>query len=518
MASRLRLADVLGALSIVADLGFGLPPQEAMRTSIVASGLARRLGLDDAGVRDAFYVPLLTHVGCISMASESAALFGDELVMARAVSRTDLGDPDDIERTLLPELTRGMSAADRARVVRYTIAHGAEFGHRFDLTSCEIARTTARRIGLPESTQRALYEVAEAWHGAAAPRGLQGDDIAIGARVARVAADAVFFAEVGDTHLAIAAVTKRAGGVLDPDIVDAFVAVADDLLGEVGPEGDDPRDRILDVEPFPHLECGSEDVADVAAAFGDLADLKSSYFHGHSAEVARLAVGGARRMGLDSAAVRRVEIAARLHDVGRVGISNAIWEKAGPLTRAEWEVVRMHAYHSERVLASASSLEPMAVIAGMHHERLDGSGYHRSSKSGECGIEARLVAVADAYAARLQRRPHRPAQPASHAAAEMTAEVRAGKLDRDAVSAVLAEAGQGDRRMAAAMRPAGLSAREVEVLGLIADGCSNGDIAERLFISRRTAEHHVQHVYAKIGVSTRASAALFALQHGLLPK
>jgi DNA-binding NarL/FixJ family response regulator len=256
----------------------------------------------------------------------------------------------------------------------------------------------------------------------------------------------------------------------------------------------------------------------VAAAFGDLADLKSPYFHGHSAEVTRLAVGAARRAGLDGPAVQRVEIAALLHDVGRVGISNAIWEKEGPLTRAEWEQVRMHGYHSERVLASASSLEPVAVIAGMHHERLDGSGYHRCSRSREISAEARLLAAADAFAARLQARPHRPAQSAEHAAGELVAEGKAGRLDRDAVAAVLVEAGQGDRRRPAQMRPAGLTEREVEVLGLVAQGCSNSAVAERLFISRRTAEHHVQNMYTKIGASTRAAAALFAVQHDLLPK
>lgn len=518
MASKLRLADLLGGLSIVADLGFGLPPQEAMRTSILATALAGRMGLAVDDVRDAFYVPLLMHVGCISMAHETAAAFGDELAVTRAVALTDLGDPDDVGRTLIPELTRGMSPAARARVTQYVVAYGIEFGRRFDTASCEVARATARRIGLPDSTQRALYEVAELWRGDSAPQGLSGDEIALGARVARVAADAVFFDDIGGPGRAVAAVTKRAGGVLDPEIVDAFVADAGDLLAAVGPEAGDPRDRILQVEPDPVLECGQDDVVRVAAAFGDLADLKSAYFHGHSTEVARLAVGAARRVGLDAPAVQRVEIAALLHDVGRVGISNAIWEKEGPLTRAEWEQVRLHGYHSERVLATSSSLEPMAVIAGMHHERLDGSGYHRGSKSSDISAEARVVAAADAFAARLQARPHRPAQTPQHAARELTAEARAGRLDRDAVAAVLAEAGQGDRRRPAQMRPAGLTEREVEVLGLVAQGWSNAAIAERLFISRRTVEHHVQHVYTKIGASTRAAAALFTVQHDLLPK
>jgi HD-GYP domain-containing protein (c-di-GMP phosphodiesterase class II) len=489
-----------------------------MRTSLVSTALARRMGLDDADVRDAFYVPLLMHVGCISMSHDTAAAFGDELEVARAVSLTDLGDPEDFGRTLIPELTRGMAPTERARVIEYVVAYGIEFGRKFDTSSCEVARATARRIGLPEGTQRALYEIAEFWNGGAAPQGLRGDEIAVGARVARVAADAVFFDDVGGADRAVAAVTRRAGGVLDPAIADVFVAAAGDLLAEVGPDAGDPRDRIMEVEPGPVLECQPDDVAGIAAAFGDLADLKSPYFHGHAAEVARLAVGAGGRVGLGPSALHSLEIAALLHDVGRVGISNVIWEKKGALTRAEWEQVRMHGYHAERVLANAQSLESMAVTAGMHHERLDGSGYHRGCRTTDIGVEARLIAAADAFAALSQPRPYRSAFTPGDAASELSADARAGRLDPDVVAAVLAEAGQRDHHRAADMRPAGLSNREAEVLGLMAQGCSNAAIGERLFISRRTAEHHVQHVYTKIGASTRAAAALFAIQHDLLPK
>jgi HD-GYP domain-containing protein (c-di-GMP phosphodiesterase class II)/DNA-binding CsgD family transcriptional regulator len=512
------MADLLGGLSIVADMGFGLPPQEAMRTSVVSTALARRMDLSIEDVRDAFYVPLLMHVGCISMAHETAAAFGDELALTRAISLTDLGDPEDLGLTLLPELTRGMERAEIARVVQYTVAHGIEFGRRFDSASCEVARATARRIGLPEGTQRGLYEASEFWGGGSAPQGLHGDDIALAARVAKVAEDGVFFFGLGGADRAVAAVVKRAGGVLDPAIVDVFVAHVDELLGEIGPDAGDPRDLLLEVEPEPVLACGPRDMTGVAAAFADLSDLKSPYFHGHATEVTRLAVGAARRVGLDAMAVERLEIAALLHDVGRVGISNAIWEKPGPLTRAEWEQVRMHAYHSERVLATSAGLEPMATMVGMHHERLDGSGYHRCSRGRDIGPEARILAAADAFAALVRPRAHRAALPPAAAARELTDAARAGRFDRDAVTAVLDEAGRPARRRPGDLWPAGLSGREVEVLGLLAQGHSNRDIAERLFISRRTAEHHVQHVYAKIGASTRAGAALFAVEHDLLPK
>jgi HD-GYP domain-containing protein (c-di-GMP phosphodiesterase class II) len=232
-------------------------------------------------------------------------------------------------------------------------------------------------------------------------------------------------------------------------------------------------------------------------------------------DVARLAAGGARRLGLGDPEVGRIEIAGFLHDVGRVGVSNAVWEKPVPLTRVEWEQVRMHGYYSERILASSPSLEPISTTAGMHHERLDGSGYHRCSSAAAIPMAARILAVADAFAAMIRARPHRSSLTEEQAARQLTAEAEAGRFDHDATAAVLAEAGQqfGARRRA---RPAGLSDRETEVLALIAEGLSNAGVAQRLFISRRTAEHHAQHVYAKIGVSTRAAAALFAVQHDLV--
>ena len=266
----------------------------------------------------------------------------------------------------------------------------------------------------------------------------------------------------------------------------------------------DPRQRLLEVEPAPVIERdGSERVA-VATAFGDLADVKVPFLHGHAKEVARLAVGAARRLRLADVEIEHLEIAALLHDVGRVGVSNAVWEKPGPLTSVEWEQVRMHGYYSERILASSPSLAPIATTAGMHHERLDGSGYHRCSAAAAIPMPVRILAAADAFAAMVRARPHRAAldadaggrraQPPRRAPAASTTTPPRRCWPRPASSTA-------GRRPA---RPAGLTEREAEVLTLIAQGCSNADVAERLFISRRTAEHHAQHIYTKIGVSTRA--------------
>jgi HD-GYP domain-containing protein (c-di-GMP phosphodiesterase class II) len=507
-----RLADVVGSLSVVTDLGFGLPPQNAMRSSLIATHLGRRLGLDDEELQAAFYVPLLLHIGCISMSHETAALFGNEIAVTRAVAMTNLGDPQDIVATLIPEATRGLSRSAAEERANALLTQAPTFGMRYDSASTEVARATARRIGLPEVMQRGLYESAEAWNGDGFPRGLKGEDIAAAARITRLASDAAFFDQIGGPGLAVDAVRARAGTLHDPGMADVFIAHAADILAVVN--SGEPEPLLLDIEPDPVVEIGKQQLLGVAAAVGNAADLKTPYTHGHSGATAETASAAGDRLGLDADALGEVQLAAFLHDVGRVGISNVVWEKAGPLNNAEWEEVRMHAYQAERIVARSERLDGLDRMIGMHHERLDGSGYHRGSRATEIPIGARIIAVADAWVSMQQPRPHRDALDQDRAAAELKAGADDGQYDPQVVTAILASAGLSKSQRPTL--PAGLSSREVEVLRLVAAGHSNPEIAARLNISRRTAEHHVQHIYTKIGASTRPGAAMFAIEHDLL--
>ncbi|MFY9588870.1 MAG: HD domain-containing phosphohydrolase [Actinomycetota bacterium] len=511
---RLRLADILSGLSIVADLGYALPPESAMRSCLIATSLARMLGLSQQEAADTFYSALLLHVGCLTFAHELSAAFADDRQANAAGARTNFAHPRDIFATLIPGTTRGMKAGARLKATAFVITRGRSFGRRFDTSNCEVARETARRIGLADSVQRSLYHVHEWWDGRGVPSGLKGDQIPISSRIARLATDADLFQGLGGVELAVDALKQRAGTILDPSIVDLFEANSRHILEEDA--AGDPRNRVLEVEPGPVVEIDELELPTLATAFADLADMKTPFTHGHSREVARLAQGAALTMGFDAADVARTNLAALLHDLGRAAVSDAVWEKPGPLSSAEWEQVRMHAYHSERILATSRTLEPLAKIVGMHHERTDGSGYHRGARARELPIPSRVIACADAFQAMTQTRPHRRARKPAEAADELVREARSGKLDAKAVDAVIAVAGQprvGRRRT----NPAGLSEREIDVLRLVAEGRSNGEIADRLHVSRRTAEHHVQHIYTKIGVSSRAAAALFALEHELLP-
>jgi DNA-binding CsgD family transcriptional regulator len=204
-----------------------------------------------------------------------------------------------------------------------------------------------------------------------------------------------------------------------------------------------------------------------------------------------------------------------LHDLGRVGISAGVWTKAGPLTEREWEQVRLHPYYTERILARSPALAPIGALAALHCERLDGSGYHRRLPASLLSPAARLLAAADVYRALLEPRPHRPAHTPAAAAAELGRAAQAGGLESDAVRCVLVAAGQPLKKARPA-RPAQLTERELDVLRLIARGHSIKQMAQQLTISPKTVDTHIQHIYEKVGVSTRAGATLFAIEHDLL--
>ena len=270
----------------------------------------------------------------------------------------------------------------------------------------------------------------------------------------------------------------------------------------------------LDREPSPCVPLDPEGRDALALAFAHFADLKIPSKLGHSPAVAGLVERAARSAGFGAAEIGAVRTAALLHDIGVVGIPNGIWEKPGPLNVAEWERVRLHAYYTERVLSRVPALAPIAELASLHHERCDGSGYPRGMVPGESQRAARLLAAADVFQAMTEPRAHRAAMSLDDASTALREEARSGHLCANAVDCVLAAIGRGKAPDA---HPATkITARESEVLVLLARGKTNKEIAGALGISAKTVQHHLAHVYEKVGVSTRAAAALFAVRNDLV--
>ena len=506
----LRLADLLAALSLTTDLAMGQPPEKAIRASVVATEVARHMGLPEPEVADVYYTTLLKHLGCTASSHEEIHVFGpDDLGMRRVAERTDVGSTRELFE-LMRMTGRGAGAA-RVQYLARAVTGGKQANDSIMRSVCEVAARMAERLGLGDAVGRALYESLERWDGKGAPRNLRGEDIAMPARIAEPATQAVIFHRLGGTEAALARLERRAGGWFDPAVAEALRIVGPEVLERL--DATDPWAAVLATEPEPVRRIPPARLDAVVEAFADMVDLKTPFTLGHSSGVAELASAAAERLRMPEP--EQVRRAALLHDLGRTAVGAGIWEKPGRLSTTEWESVRLHPYHTERILARSAVLEPLARVAGMHHERQDGSGYHHGASAAEVPAEARLLAVADVYQAMTEDRPHRAARTAEEASEVVTSEARAGRLDLECARAVLEAAGQTSPRLRTAW-PAGLSDREVEVLRLVARGLSNRAIAATLVISPRTAEHHVQHIYAKIGASTRAAVALFSMEHGLL--
>jgi HD-GYP domain-containing protein (c-di-GMP phosphodiesterase class II) len=506
----------MAALSIATDLGMGQPLETALSSCVVAIRLGESLGLDNDTIRDIYYQALLRYIGCNADTYLLAALVGDELALRRDFAAVDPGEIPavvDIAVRFIRQANAGEPASRMEAIVARGLLTLPQLTHESFAGHCEVAQRLARRLGLSESLIVCLGQLYERWDGQGQPYGLQGEAVATAVLVVTLAQDAVVWTRIGGAEAAVATVRKRSGGAYNPAMAERFCEKASAILA--GLEREPTWESVLALEPGTQVRLTEEAFDRACEALADFADIKSPYTLGHSAGVAALAAGAGRRYGLIEADITSLRRAGLLHDIGRVGVSAGLWGKEGALSEREWEQVRLHAYYTDRVLARPEPLRLLGTLASRHHERMDGSGYHRGLAGQALPPAARILAAADAYHAMIEPRPHRAALPAEDAESELRREVRLGRLDSDAVHAVLAEAGHRVPR-ARRERPAGLSQREVEVLRLLARGYSNRDIATQLFVAPDTVKHHIRHIYDKTTVSTRAGATMFAMENSLL--
>jgi HD-GYP domain-containing protein (c-di-GMP phosphodiesterase class II) len=509
---QVRLAELVAALSLGIDLGFGQPMEHVLRQCRIALRIGELVGLDEDTRSGIYYSALLVNVGCHTDAHEQAYWFGDDIAVKGLKYDAEPFTSADV-LNMLKILGTGGTPLHRLRVGVDFLLSGRKELDQMIVRHARMARSLGEELGLDHETLAALEGSYERWDGRGSPGLMAGDQIPIGSRVAQLAEFLEVAHRTGGVEAAVALGYRRAGSQFDPSLVEVVAADSEKIFHQL--DDQNSWEAVIDGEPGLARTLSPAECDQALAAIARYVDLKSPSTLGHSAAVASLAQSAAARLGLPAADQALVRRAALVAGFGRLGVSNAIWDKPGPLTESEWERVRLYPHYTDRMLQRSQALAAAGHVAGQVRERLDGSGYPGGLSGSAISVTSRVLATSEAYQTRLEPRPHRPAYTVAEATRALRDDVRAGRMDADVVDAVLGAAGArvGRRRHG----PAGLSTREVEVLRLLAGGHSNKDIARLLGISPKTVGNHVEHVYAKAGVDNRAAAGLFAMRNGLVP-
>jgi HD-GYP domain-containing protein (c-di-GMP phosphodiesterase class II) len=492
-----RLVELVAALSLATDLGLGQPMEHGLRSCLIATSLAGTLDLDEDERTSIYWVTLLAMVGCTGDSSEMSEIFGDDIEFRRGMYGVGSGETDLPSYLFSRASSPTLEPTDMDVVMKAFVA------------DCQIAGRFAERLGLGEEVSRPLQQKFARWDGMGIPPGMAGEEIPLAARVLGLTWRAEAEHRIRGTEAAIDLLERHAGATLDPNLVAAFGSALPEIVEELG---ENPWDEVIARAPAGARLMG-EAYESALEALGDFADLKSRWFGGHSRAVAELSEAAAWRLGLKDPEVSHIRHAAFVHSLGRTGVPNTIWDKEGPLSVSERERMQLYPYMTDRILRHGS-LTQLADMASQSQERLDGSGYPRGLAGAAIPAGSRLLAAADVYQSLCEARPHRGPVLPEAAARHLRDEVQEGRLDGEAVEGVLAAAGHQPKRHRSA--PAGLTAREVEVLRLIALGNTSADTAGELGIQTKTVSTHIEHIYAKIGASNRSTATVFAMEHGLL--
>jgi HD-GYP domain-containing protein (c-di-GMP phosphodiesterase class II) len=511
-----RRAEIIAALSIATDLAMGQPVEFALRSCLLALRLGETLGFTSDEMRETYYETLLRYIGCNAETYVVAALFGDEFELRRDLALIDRANIIERTSTIVraaQRATEGTSVLALIPGIVKLLARARSTGISIITGHCEVAERIALRLGLGPVLSANLAQFFERWDGRGLPRGLNGEAIARSVRLATLAQDLILLSETYGPEHALAVIKKRRGRVYDPQFVNHILTHRTDVTSDLHKQPS--WDAVLAAEPGPQTVLAEDELDEGCRVIADFSDIKAPFTIGHSRAVAALTDAAGRACGLPDADVATLRRAAYVHDLGDVSVPTALWIKPSAFTEREWERVRLHPYYTERILARPKTLAAIGHVASLHHERLNASGYHRGVGAPDLTPAARILAAAEAYQTKVEPRPHRPTLSADAAASALRQEMRAGCIDSEAGAAVLAAAGH---RVPPVRRQlvADLTGRELDVLRLIARGQPTRDIAAALGISEKTAGNHVQNLYGKIAVSTRAGAVMFAVEHGLL--
>lgn len=513
----IRRADFMMVLAYATDLATGQSRDFALRSCVLSMRLAEAMGLDTETRRQIYHQAILRYIGCNADTHLLASAFGDEIALRQDLAVADLGSQTELGQVFVRAFSRFF--ADLApealnQAIQAGLAEAMQVSVPILMGHCEVAQRIGERLGLDAGMRDNLGQLYERWDGNGLPRHRKGEEVNLPVRLVSLAQDVISSLEARGHEAMIAAIAARRGGAYEPKMADFFLADAQKFLR--GIDRAVTRETILALEPHPHAYLEISGCEEAYLAIADMIDMRMPHTFGHSRAVAKLAEAGGKCMGLPEAELRAMRWAGYTHDIGELAVPVSTWLKPTPLSVREVDAARLHPYHGERALAAlGGDGQPVAALVLRHHERLDGSGYHRYARAPDLSPAARILAAAEEYQTAREDRPHRPAMGDAAAAARLRGMARDGKLCAEAAEAVLTAAGQASRRASAA-RPAGLTPREIEVLGQIAAGLTAKEVARALDIAPKTADNHIQNLYSKIGVTSRAGAALYALERGML--
>ncbi len=428
----IALSGLIGALSYALDVTEGESPGHAVRSCLIGMRLADELGLGAGARSDLFYALLLKDAGCSANSARMAALFAaDDHEAKRTSKRVDWARPFPAFVWSLRTVAPGGSV--RARAERLlAIRDEGEVTRSLMQARCDRGAEIARMLGFSEATAQAIRALDEHWDGRGQPRGLRGTEIPLAARVLCLAQTVEIFHAARGVGAAYRVAARRAGRWFDPSLVDALGA----LRADTGFWASLAEPDLAGVEPLDRVVIADENRLDrIAEAFAGVIDAKSPWTRHHSDRTSEIATGIAAVLGLEAAAVRDLRRAARLHDIGKLAISNRILDRPGRLTDQEYANVKQHPVVTHRILERVPGFSGLAPVASSHHERLDGSGYPRGLSGGEQTIPMRVLAVADVYEALTAERPYRPAWSSDRALEIIRPDVPQ-RLDQDAFAAL----------------------------------------------------------------------------------
>jgi HD-GYP domain-containing protein (c-di-GMP phosphodiesterase class II) len=507
----------VATLALAQDNAFGQPLESQLRSCLLATWICDQAGFDD-DIRDtAYWVALLRYVGCTGHAHEVATVFGDEIAIRAQTLVHDAANPAEVMRDVMAYATAGHTPEEQEQIVTMIQETAREWAVYNFSSGCEVADMLAQRLAFGPDVRAALGYTFERWNGNGYPNHAQGEAIPLPMRIVHLSHDMEAIARLFSPDQALQAAHDRRDSTYDPALADLFVAHGRDWLDRLGET--EPWDAVLALEPEPHRVLAGAELDDALTVVADFIDLKSPYMGGHSRRCAQVAVDAGQVLGLGDDAAVTLRRAALVHDFGTTVVPNSIWDKPGPLTRAEFDRVELHPMVTEQMLRRSPALAALNPVASAHHEKCDGSGYHKRLRADDEDLGACVLAATEVYVGLTTERADRPAFESAEAAGELRRLESEGVLEPRASRAVLVAAGHGEPRTSAGKRqqnPGGLTRREVEVLRLAARGLTTQQISDRLYISPKTADHHIQHIYGKISVSTRAAAALWAMEHAVV--